>query len=187
MAQDWDIKSRSRVCTVTGQPFEDGQVIYTSLKLGPEGYERTDVAESAWNEELHNQALSTWKSVYHAPPPPTAEPLKKETAETLLRQFISREDDAKVAVMFILAVMLERKRELIERDVQEREDGTRLRIYEHRKTGEMFALVDPDLRLDDLSTVQQEVRELLGLADAAQPDTPEVPPEKTPDTHPQSD
>lgn len=177
MAQDWDIKSRSRVCSVTGEPFADGETIYTCLQHGEDGYQRTDVAERAWTDELRDHALSFWKSVYRAPPPPAAEPLKKETAETLLRQFISREDDARAGVMFILAVMLERKRELIERDVQTREDGTRVRIYEHRRTGEMFAIVDPELKLTELEPVQREVNELLGLVDAAEGPAEAAPPE----------
>lgn len=169
MAQDWDIKARSRVCSVTGTPFEDGQTIVTGLQRGEEGFERIDVAESAWTEELKAASVSVWKAVYRAPPPPAAEPLKKETAETLLRQLISREDDARSGVMFILAVMLERKRELVERDVQERDDGTRVRIYEHRRTGEMFAIVDPELKLSELAPVQAEVNELLGISPRPQP------------------
>jgi hypothetical protein len=82
--------------------------------------------------------------------------------------------------MFILAVMLERKRELVERDVQERDDGTRIRIYEHRRTGEMFSIVDPDLKLSELAPVQAEVNELLGIAPRPSPDAePEsVPPDE---------
>jgi hypothetical protein len=59
-------------------------------------------------------------------------------------------------------VMLERKRLLVERDVQHREDGKMIRVYEHRKTGEMFLIPDPRLRLDQLETVQQQVVTLLG-------------------------
>jgi hypothetical protein len=63
--------------------------------------------------------------------------------------------------------MLERKRVLVERDVTLRPDGMKLRIYEHRKTGEMFTIPDPDLRLDEVAAVQEEVNQLLGVPSRA--------------------
>ena len=35
------------------------------------------------------------------------------------------------------------------------------RIYEHTKTGEVFVIPDPQLRLDQIEQVQQEVAALL--------------------------
>lgn len=163
MSQEWEIKSCSRVCSGTGQPFADGQAIYSCLQAGAEGFERRDFSEAGWTEQIRQGVVSFWKSVYHAPPPPTPEAVKKETAETLLRQYMTKEDFSRINAVYILAVMLERKRVLVERDVQDREDGTRLRIYEHKKTGEVFTIPDPKLKLGELAQVQQEVAELLGL------------------------
>jgi hypothetical protein len=36
------------------------------------------------------------------------------------------------------------------------------RIYEHVKTGELFIIPDPQLRLDQMAEVQAQVAELLG-------------------------
>jgi hypothetical protein len=179
MSQDWVIKSRAHTCAVSGEPFADGATIYSVLSQGPEGYVRSDISESRWSEAPRDHVISFWRSVYQAPPPPAEEPLKKETVETLLRQFMSREDFTRLPVIFILVVMLERKRVLIERDVQRRDDGTKIRIYEHRQTGEIFTIPDPELRLDQLAEVQAQVNELLGIAPATVA-TPEqsVPPAK---------
>jgi len=70
--------------------------------------------------------------------------------------------------MYILAIMLERKRILAEKDIQKREDGTKVIVYEHKKTGEVFLIPDPGLQLDQLEHVQIEVVDLLGRHDAAQ-------------------
>ena len=169
MSQEWDIKVCSHVCAVSGEPFADGQIIYSRLDFGQEGYIRRDFSQGAWDEKAKDGALSCWKSTYKAPPPPAQEAVKKETAETLLRQFMAKDDYSKKNVIYILAVMLERKRILIERDVQIRQDGTKLRMYEHRETREMFTIPDPELRLDELQTVQQEVIELLGVVPKAAP------------------
>jgi hypothetical protein len=58
--------------------------------------------------------------------------------------------------------MLERKKIFVERDVQKTEDGRKLRVYEHKKTGESFLVIDPELKLDELEHVQDEVVVLLG-------------------------
>ncbi len=163
MSQDWVIKSRAHTCAISGEPFTDGAAIYSTLNRGNEGFERQDICEAHWPEAPRDGIVSFWRTVYQAPPPPAQEPLKKETVETLLRQYMSREDYSRINVVYILTVMLERKRVLIERDVQRKDDGSKLRIYEHKQTGEIFTVPDPELRLDQLGDVQKEVNELLGI------------------------
>lgn len=163
MSQDWVIKSRARTCAIGNEPFTDGGTIYSCLRRGDEQYERLDICEGHWAEAPRGELISFWKSVYQAPPPPAEEPLKKETVETLLRQYMSKEDFSRLNTIYILAVMLERKRLLVERDVQRRDDGSKLRIYEHRQTGEIFTIPDPELRMDQIAEIQLEINELLGI------------------------
>jgi hypothetical protein len=44
---------------------------------------------------------------------------------------------------------------------ESRNDGTRVLIYEQASTGDVFIVPDPQLRLDELEHVQNEVTELL--------------------------
>jgi hypothetical protein len=62
---------------------------------------------------------------------------------------------------YLLAVMLERKRILKDVETKRADDGSLTRIYEHAKTGEVFVIPDPELRLDQLAAVQAEVAEYL--------------------------
>jgi len=64
-------------------------------------------------------------------------------------------------VVYVLAVMLERSKILVERDAKEQPDRTIIRIYEHRRTGESFIVLDPRIRLENLGDVQSEVVALL--------------------------
>ena len=64
-------------------------------------------------------------------------------------------------VVYVLAVMLERSKILVERDAKEQPDHTIIRIYEHRRTGESFIVLDPRIRLENLGDVQGEVLALL--------------------------
>ena len=162
MAQDWNIKSRSNICSACEKNFADKDECYSALMFTDEGYIRGDYCLECWQkQELPGTVFSTWQGVFAVPPPLQEEPLKKETAESLLRKMIE-EDEPNIGVIYILAVMLERKRILIERDVKTTEDGTMLRIYEHKKSGETFLVTEPGLQLDKLEEVQAQVVELLG-------------------------
>src|SRR5262249_56722604 len=100
-----------------------------------------------------------WRAVLNGPPPPP-ERIQKETAETLLRKLIERNDPKFIPAGYILAVMLERKRLLKVKEQLVRE-GNRVFIYEQPKTGDVFTILDPDLQLNQLEAVQHDVAALL--------------------------
>ena len=177
MSTEWDIKSRGDACAKSGETFADNQRYVSRLIFGPEGYVREDFADEHWDESMAEGALSVWRSVFRLPPPPPEEALKKETAESLIRQFMEEEDESRTNAIYILAVMLERRRIFAERDVQVRDDGAKVRIYEHKKTGETFLIPDPELRLAELEQVQVEVVELLGGKRPGSRDTADAPAE----------
>mgnify|MGYP006989113992 FL=1 len=57
--------------------------------------------------------------------------------------------------------MLERKRVIKNKDQVRNEDGGRMLIYEHAKSGDVFTILDPALKLAELGDVQAKVAELL--------------------------
>jgi predicted ATP-grasp superfamily ATP-dependent carboligase len=61
---------------------------------------------------------------------------------------------------YILAVMLERRKILVETDTQRTPTGI-LRIYENRKSGEIYIVKDPNISLSQVDALQQEVVEFL--------------------------
>lgn len=163
MAQDWDIKSRSTACTACVIAFDDGQIYMSALSAGEIGYERGDFCEKCWQtKEAELSPFSAWQGVYRKPPAGPVELLKKETAETLLRKLMEDEDPLNEGVIYILALMLERKKTLIEKYVTVDDFATVHRVYEHRQTGETFLILDPQFKLDQLEGVQNRVIEMLG-------------------------
>lgn len=124
-------------------------------------YVREDFSLEYWNEKKPDHGLSAWKSVFRIPPPPE-EPVKKESAESLLRKLVAKEDADDTNAIYILAVMLERKKILVEKEVQTRNDGAKIRVYEHKKSGDTFLIADPELKLAEIEKVQEEVIGLLG-------------------------
>ena len=111
MSQEWNIKSRGHVCSICEKPLIDKAPVVSVLKELPDGYERKDCHPECWKTAPRDwEPFSQWEGVYAAPPPPDAkkEPLKKETADELLRHLITLDDPAMKNVVYVLAVMLER-------------------------------------------------------------------------------
>ena len=158
---DWDIRPRGDACTACQRPFADREDYHTLLRLDTSGYQRRDLCGSCYAQAPRDGDLSYWQGEYKVPPPPSAEPIQKETAETLLRKLVESSDPAHAAARYILAVMLERKRILKHRDTVQEENGPELLVYEHAHTGESFTIPDPHLRLDQLARVQDEITAVL--------------------------
>jgi len=162
---EWNIQSRAHGCAACGQPFADKETYHTLLFDEKADFRRSDICAGCWQKQYSEGArdrkgfISYWHGVYEAPPPPT-DPIKKETAETLLRKLIELNDPQFIPAGFILAVMLERKRLLKVREQIVR-DGRRLFIYEQPGTGDVFTITDPNLRMDQLEQVQRDVAALL--------------------------
>lgn len=162
--QEWTIQSRADQCALTGQPFRDGEYFYTLLFDEKTGFRREDLSESAWQQRNSSegaQPFSFWRSKFEAPPPVEPEPLGKQTAEDLLRRYMAETTPEHANARYLLAVMLERKRLLKEIETRHGDDGSLVRIYEHAKTGEVFVIPDPQLRLDQIAAVQAQVADLL--------------------------
>jgi hypothetical protein len=161
--QEWSIQSRADRCAVTGVEFQDGDHFYTLLFDEGGVLRREDLSEAAWKERNDNrQPFSFWRSKYEAPAPAAPEAIEKHTAEDLLRRYMAESSAQHAAARYLLAAMLERKRLLKEVEARRTTDGNLARVYEHTKTGEVFVIPDPELRLDQIEQVQAEVAALLG-------------------------
>lgn len=163
MSQEWNIRSRGHVCSVCGQPLVDKTPMVSVLKETADGYERLDCHPECWKTLPRDwEPFSFWDGVYLAPVKEAkAEPLKKEDAGELLRQLVTLDDPEMKNVVYVLAVMLERSKILVERDVKVLDDGTYRRVYEDRKQGDTFVILDPRIRLENLADVQAQVVSLL--------------------------
>ena len=163
MSQEWNIRSRGHVCSLCQKPLVDKAPVVSALREVAGGYERFDCHSECWKATQRDwEPFSQWDGVYFAPVREAKkEPLKKEDAGELLRQLVTMDDPAMKNVVYVLAVMLERAKILVERDAKELEDGSIRRVYEDRKQGDTFVILDPRLRLENLSEVQQQVVALL--------------------------
>jgi hypothetical protein len=165
MINEWNIQSRGHACEACGKQFADKEQYHTLLFDEKHDFRRSDVCAACWQKDFSEGArerkgfISYWHGVYEAPPP-RVDPIQHETAETLLRKLIELNDPKYIPAGYILAVMLERKRVLKVKEQLVRDDR-RVFIYEQPKTGDVFTIVDPGLKLDQLEEVQRDVAALL--------------------------
>jgi hypothetical protein len=163
MSQEWNIRARGHQCSFCGNPLADRAPVVSALKETPDGYERFDCHPECWKTAQRDwDAFSQWDGVYFAPVrEEKKEPLKKEDAGELLRRLVTLDDPAMKNVVYVLAVMLERSKILVERDAKELDGGEIRRVYEDRRNGDTFVILDPRIRLENLAEVQQQVVALL--------------------------
>jgi hypothetical protein len=163
MTSEWNIRTRSEACALTGQPFTEKQVVHSALfYLGGE-YQRKDYAVADWREKAGGEGLlSAWTSSFKPTPPAPPEALRKDDAESLLRRLLERNDPTQAPARYILALMLERKRMLRELE-RKTVDGQPVLIYEHLATGDVWVIQDPQLKLSTMESVQAEVAQLLSV------------------------
>ncbi len=161
---EWNIQTRGHGCEACGRPFADKEPYHTLLVDEKANFRRSDLCVACWQSQFADADkrggfISCWQGVFQAPPPVT-EAIQKDTAESLLRKLIEQNDPQHMPAGFILAVMLERKRILKVKEQIVR-DGQRVFVYEQPKTGDVFTITDPNLRLDQLEQVQRDVAALL--------------------------
>ena len=179
MAHEWNIRPRGGVCAVCGKPFEAGEECVSALFNVPEtGFERRDYCAGCWEGRADGGTpFSQWQGAYAPPRGEQAkhEPIAHETAEDLLRRLIDIGDPANTNVIYILAVMLERKKQLIERRAVPAEGGI-IRFYEQKGTGDTFQILDPQISLDSIADVQKQIVDMLGPKPAPASAAPEAAP-----------
>ena len=208
---DWNLRSRAHACMKCAAPFEAGAAVRTAVlpfeaplvaelfaeKLAEEAaavaagaapkphpdYVRLDFCESCWKALPPDTPwISAWRSVYEPPPADPVDPVKKADHESLLRLLLEGpEPENWLPEIYLLAILLERKRILVERRVTTAPDGTRVHIYEHRRSGDILLVADPAFTADRIPETQARIEKLLGIerpAPAApQPDAQPAPAE----------
>lgn len=145
-------------------------MFYTAIWFDPElnEYARRDVCTDAWKQEQEiRKPIASWRSIYRkAEVEARPEIAPKASAQELLQRFIEEGDPKTENARYILALMLERKRQLVQ-TAEKEIDGHKMLFYENKKTGEIFIVRDPELLLEEVVQIQEEVATILAFGGPA--------------------
>ncbi len=160
MFENYSIRKRSQACDTCQQPFKEGEEVFSHLLFNNSELNRLDLCKNCAKPDKDQNFLSNWQIKFSKKFVQKNNTIEKNKVETLLRDLIEKNDN-NFSVIYILAVMLERKKILIERAVQINEAHQKFRVYEHKYTSENFIILDPNLKLNELIDVQNEVIKIL--------------------------
>lgn len=170
---EWDVQKGKAQCESCKAAFLDSQPFHCLLRMDGEVLARLDYCQGCWAEETAgaiagSKEYATWVSRYKIIlPAPKEEALKRDHAEIVFRKLLAGGDPSKKNVIFVLAVMLERKKILkqqkVVRNVSENGEGTgkKTLVYAHAETSESIIIEDPQIRLTEWGQIEKEVKGLL--------------------------
>lgn len=166
---DWRLKPRAQRCAACGAPFAPecaGHSVLMPAADG-EGHERRDLCAAcfaALDARERAAASATWAfAVPRAAPRQAPEEAHRALPDEVLRALVGRADPRDGAAAYVLALLLERGKRLVERQVSRDAAGRRVHLYELRGTGELLAVAEPALDAEALPGIQRRVAELLAF------------------------
>ena len=169
---EWEILSGKRHCEACETPFGDQQLYHTLLVLENEPWIRKDYCQTCWERDIavhlsSTKDYATWTGHFKViVPVPKTEVVGKDHAQVLFRKLLAAKDPTKLNAIFVLAIMLERRKILKQQKVIRKESlsaspRTRILVYTHTETLETIIVEDPQIRLSQWHNIQHEVKELL--------------------------
>jgi hypothetical protein len=174
MATEWEIQKRSKSCHTCEREFAEGNLYHCMLRFDGTAPVRRDICEFCWDEKMQEESekegfISHWKSrVKPILIQKKEDPIHRSVAENLLRKYIHSSEGAHKNLCFVLALMLERKKILVQRErTTETQSGKKLIVYEHGKSGDSFIVEDPQLNLSEISEMQKQVDGVLKMEQVA--------------------
>ena len=175
---EWHIQPRSLACAICQRKFVDKQRYQTTLySQGDNGYRREDICMECEGESNNEKRsftvtdintlrkkenfISQWKGIIQITPSVVkSDSVQRDKIEVLLRSIIAQNSSKYKNASYILAIMLERKRILKVKDVYI-DHQKKITLYEQSKTGDIFAIEDPGLNINQLDEVQKEICDVL--------------------------
>jgi hypothetical protein len=170
---EWEVQKSKTQCEGCTSNFLDNQPFNCLLRLQGEASVRNDYCQRCWTQDIapslpKGAEVASWAARYRVVvPPPKEEALAKDHAEIVFRKMIESKDPTNKNIIFVLAVMLERKKILKQQKVLKKEPTEpgattkRILVYSDPRTAESLLIEDPQIRLSQWDKVQKEVKDLL--------------------------
>jgi hypothetical protein len=168
---DFKIARRARTCAVSGRPFEPGDIIVSVIHEEPQGFVRRDVREEHL-EQLQGTPFCVFRTE-QPPPPAPARRVDYDLAQEFFDRLVREADPAREALVYVLALLLARKRRVRIVETRQLPEGELLLLRIPRaEEDEIVQVRAPRLSAEQEAALQQEIGRLFGFLDEAPPEAP---------------
>jgi hypothetical protein len=171
---EFKITRRAPVCAVSGTPFQPGDVIVSVIHEEPQGFVRRDVREECL-ASIRGEPFCVFRTK-QPPPPPPAKRIDYELAQEFLDRMLREADPARERVLYVLALLLARKRRLKILETKRLPEGDLLLVSIPRaEEDEIVHLRAPHLTPEEEAQLQGEMARLFNFEVGEAPEPPPAP------------
>lgn len=156
---EYKIGKRARVCCVSGEAFEPGDVIVSAIYQGLDGeFERRDMREVRFDPA--SQPFCHWRCTEPDPSEP-AHRLDYDLALSFFDRLLREADPARDGLVYTLTLLLSRKRRVKIQESRRLPGGDLLRVLVRRaEEDDEVSVRAPRLSDDDVDRLQAELEKL---------------------------
>ncbi|HEX5138119.1 MAG TPA: hypothetical protein VFY93_14180 [Planctomycetota bacterium] len=174
---DFKITRRAPACAVSGKPFEPGDVIVSVIHEEPRGFVRRDVREENL-ASIPGEPFCVFRTK-QPPPPPPAKRIDYELAQEFLDRMLREADPAREPILFVLTLLLARKRRVRILKTKRLPEGDLLEVSIPRaEEDEIVHVRAPRLTPEEEAHLQREMARLFNFDVGESPEPP--PPDPLP-------
>jgi len=158
---NYEIKANSLRCATTGRELSPGERFYSVLYDRGATLERQDFSPEAW-QGPPGDAFSFWMGRVPAKGASRRLQVDEEALFDFFQRLADDPEPRKQNFRYILALLLMRKKRL-KFDAVRSENDTEYLVLRCARTHRTYNVVNPHLSEEELSAVQDEVHQVLGL------------------------
>jgi hypothetical protein len=157
---DYQIQTNTRRCAVTGRELQPGDRYFSVLFDENGALVRRDYAAEAWTGAPQG-AYSYWSGRIAQESAARKPPIDDDMLFECLSRMAGETEPAKIKFRYVIALLLMRRKRLKFAEAH-REGEQEVLVLQSPQRGERFSVIDPQLSDEEMTTVQDEVFEVLG-------------------------
>ena len=161
MSAPYKLQRRARECMGCERPFDPDATIVSAIYESGEAFVRRDLCEECFENAAGS--YSHWRT-RQPPPPEPRHTIDFDLALSFLERLIAEADPRRAGLVYVLTLLLSRKRRISIRQTQRLPEGELLTIVFPGPEDDITAQVrGPRLTAEDVTGLQAALSRLLGI------------------------
>jgi len=164
MAKEYNISKTSGQCTSCSKTLEPQEEFVATVREGEEDFVREDFCAACWDSHRMEQTPDLF-GIWRSRVPKPQEKKKLFVDDELLISFFERldgaDDENKISLRFVLALVLMRKKLLVYDGAGKQPDGKEIWKMHFKASDQTHSVIDPHMDEDKIAEVSRHLGEIL--------------------------